>query len=120
MPRPLRRSGWHRTGLLLGAALGLAVGIGLEWYFTWGPGARIETRGLAHGLWLLLLGFPTTLLVPVVLSPFASPPAGLVRLLLALAVTLSWGLLGAGLGAGLGAAAGVVRARLGARVAGEG
>ena len=90
-----RQPVWRTASFVLGAAVGLALGCYLEWYFNWGPAVASPDRGEAHGYWLLLAGFPITLL----LSPLLTLLPGLLgRLLLIVGVGLTWGLLGAGIG----------------------
>ena len=49
-------------GVFVGALLGLAAALWLDWYFTAGPMAASPDRGEAHGFLGLLLGFPVSLL----------------------------------------------------------
>jgi hypothetical protein len=76
--------------MLAGFACGVLMGAFLEWYFNWGPAAGGTDSGMAHGFAVMLLGFPTTLLV---LSLVGIVPLLVLRTLLVLGVGVSWGLL---------------------------
>ena len=75
--------------MLAGFACGVVAGALLDGYFNWGPEAGSPDAGEAHGILLLLIGFPLTSLVPAVdaFSPVIS------RTLFVLATGVSWGLL---------------------------
>lgn len=85
-----RRPLWMR-GMLAGFGCGVLVGAFLEWYFNWGPGAANPDSGMAHGLVLMLLGFPTTTLLFDEIMGLV--PLPVFRTLLVLGVGVSWGLL---------------------------
>lgn len=55
-----RRPARYRIAFAVGAVAGSAVAGYLWWYFgDAGPVAQSTDRGMAHGLWLILLSFPT-------------------------------------------------------------
>jgi hypothetical protein len=75
--------------MVAGFGCGVAIGSWLDWYFIMGPGSSSMDAGEAHGLFLMLLGFPTVLVVEPVVS--VSPPL-IARALLVLSVGVSWAL----------------------------
>ena len=76
--------GTVRKAFLVGVLAGAVVGLYLDWYFTQGPAAGSADRGMAHGFWILMLGFPLSSLLP-----------SLDRMSAVACIALSWGIFGA-------------------------
>ena len=85
-----RYARWVRRGAIVGAGLGVVAYAALFWYFEAGPGRANPDRGDVHGFFIILLGFPFSLLA----GYGASLGAVIGHILLAASVALAWGLWG--------------------------
>ena len=93
-----RYARWVRRGMIVGASFGLVAYAALFWYFEAGPGRANPDRGEAHGLFILLLGFPFSLLA----GYGASLGDAIGHILFAASAALAWGVW-AGVLCGVGA-----------------
>ena len=85
-----RRPARYRIAFAVGAVAGSAVAGYLWWYFgDAGPAAQNPDRGMVHGLLLLLLSFPTC----IVMGGVAGLLPQMELALLVAGVPLNWGLI---------------------------